>query len=147
MPDLIGLAFNTAITMIENLDLALGEIKTHFYESKPLNTVISQESPSGYCVIQGSTVNIVINRKSVKEDHNYLNESQGVGIFRYRLKHGFLKRHIRVRLNSFGVSADLFDDFMKPGQEIWLLIPRRNDATVFLYEDGELVNTLVYDAE
>lgn len=147
MPDLIGLSFNTAITMIENIDLVLGEIKTHFHEDKPLNTVVAQESPSGYCVIQGSTVNIVINRKSVQKGRNYLNESQGVGLFRYRLKHGFLKRHIRVRLNSFGISADLFDNFMKPGEEICLLIPRKNDATVFLYEDGELIKTLVYDAE
>jgi hypothetical protein len=112
-----------------------------------LNTVIAQESPSGYCVIQGSTVNIVINRKSVQKGYDYLNESQGVGLFRYRLKHGFLKRHVRVRLNSFGVSIDLFDNFMKPGEEIWLLIPRKNEATVFLYEDGELLKTLVYDAE
>jgi serine/threonine-protein kinase len=147
MPDLIGLSFNTAITMIENIDLLLGEIKTHFHEGKPLNTVIAQESPSGYCVIQGSTVNIVINRKSVKKGYDYLNESQEVGLFRYRLKHGFLKKHIRVRLNSFGVSIDLFDNFMKPGEEIWLLIPRKNEATVFLYEDGELLKTLVYDAE
>jgi beta-lactam-binding protein with PASTA domain len=146
MPDLIGLSFNTAITMIENIDLVLGEIKTHFHEGKPLNTVVAQESPSGYYVTQGSTVNIVINRKSIQKGHSYLNESQGVGLFRYRLKDGFLKRHIRVRLNSFGVSADLFDDFMKPGEEIWLLIPRKNDATVFLYEDGELLKTLVYDA-
>jgi hypothetical protein len=36
---------------------------------------------------------------------------------------------------------------MKPGEEILLLIPRKNDATVFLYEDGELLKTLVYDAE
>jgi serine/threonine-protein kinase len=147
MPDLMGLSFNSAITMIENIDLVLGEIKTHFYEDKPLHTVVAQELPSGYYVTRGSTVNIVINRKSGKKNHNYLNESHGAGLFRYRLKDGFLKRHIRVRLNSFGVSADLFDDFMKPGEEIWLLIPRKDDATVFLYEDGELLKTLVYEAE
>lgn len=147
MPDLTGMSFNTAISMIENIDLVLGEIKTHFYEGKPLHTVVAQESPSGYCVTQGSTVNIIINRKSVQKGYDYLNEFQGVGLFRYRLKHGFLKRHIRVRLNSFGVSIDLFDNFMKPGEEIWLLIPRKNEATVFLYEDGELLKTLVYNAE
>jgi serine/threonine-protein kinase len=146
MPDLIGLSFNTAVTMIENIDLVLGEIKTHFHEGKPLHTVVAQDLPSGYCVIQGSTVNIVVNRRSVQKGQNYLNESQGVSLFRYRLKDGFLKRHIRVSLNSFGFSADLFDDFMKPGEEIWLLIPRKNDATVFLYEDAELLKTLVYDA-
>jgi len=146
MPDLIGLSFNTAVTMIENIDLVLGEIKTHFHEGKPLNTVVAQDLPSGYCVIQGNTVNIVVNRRSVQKGRNYLNEFQGVSLFRYRLKDGFLKRHIRVSLNSFGFSADLFDDFMKPGEEIWLLIPGENDATVFLYEDGDLLKTFVYDA-
>jgi serine/threonine-protein kinase len=147
MPDLIGLSFNSAITMIESIDLVLGEIKTQFHKGKPLNTVVAQELLSGGCVTQGRAVNIVINRKFVKKGHNYLNESQGAGLFRYRLKDGFLKRHIRVRVNSFGISADLFDDFMKPGEEIWLLIPGQNHATVFLYEDGELLETLVYDAE
>ena len=146
MPDLIGLSLDSAITMIESIDLVLGEIKTRFHKDKPLNTVVAQELLSGYCVTQGSAVNIAINRKPVKKGRKYLNESQGGGLFRYRLKDGFLKRHIRVRLNSFGVSADLFDDFMKPGEEIWLLIPRNNNATVFLYEDGELLKTFVYDA-
>ena len=147
MPDLIGLSLNSAITMIESIDLVLGEIKTRFHKDKPLNTIVAQELLSGYRVTQGSAVNIVINRKPIKKGRRYLNESQEGGLFRYRLKDGFLKRHIRVRLNSFGVSADLFDGFMKPGEEIWLLIPRKNNATVFLYEDGELLKTFVYDGE
>ncbi len=147
MPDLLGLSLSSAITMIESIDLVLGEIKTHFYKDKPINTVVAQELIFGYRVTQGSTVNIVINRKPVGKGHNYLNESQGGSLFRHRIEDGFLKRHIRVRLNSFGVSIDLFDGFMKPGEEIWLLIPRRNNSTVFLYEDGELIKTLVYDAE
>ncbi len=146
MPDLIGLSLNSAITLIESIDLVLGEITTRFHKDKPLNTVVAQELLSGYRVTQGSSVNIVINRNPVQKGQNYLNESEGIGLFRYRLKDGFLKRHIRVRLNSFGFSADLFDGFMKPGEEIWLLIPRKNNATVFLYEDGELLKTFVYDA-
>jgi serine/threonine-protein kinase len=146
MPDLIGLSLNSAITMIESIDLVLGEITTHFYENKPLNTIVGQELLSGYRVTQGNAVNLVINRKPVKRGRKYLKESREGGLFRYRLKDGFLKRHIRVRLNSFGVSADLFDGFMKPGEEIWLLIPSHNNATVFLYEDGELLKTFVYDA-
>jgi serine/threonine-protein kinase len=132
--------------MIESIDLVLGEITTHFYENKPLNTIVGQELLSGYRVTQGNAVNLVINRKPVKRGRKYLKESREGGLFRYRLKDGFLKRHIRVRLNSFGVSADLFDGFMKPGEEIWLLIPSHNNATVFLYEDGELLKTFVYDA-
>jgi serine/threonine-protein kinase len=146
MPDLIGLSLNSAIIMIESIDLVLGEIKTRFHEDKPLHTVVAQELFSGYRVTQGSAVNIVINRKPIKKGRKYLNEFQEDGLFRYRLKNGFLKRHIRVRLNSFGVSADLFDGYMKPGEEIWLLIPSYNNSTVFLYEDGELLKTFVYDA-
>ena len=71
--------------------------------------------------------------------------SQGWSLFRYRLKDGFLKRHIRVVLNSYGVSNDIFDDFIKPGEDIWLIIPKHKNATVFLYEDGELIKTQVYE--
>lgn len=146
MPDLIGLSLESAIPMIETIDLVLGEIKPHFHKDKPLNAVVAQEPLSGHRVTQGSIVNLVINRKPGRKGHKYLHEDKGAGLFRYRLKDGFLKRHIRVRLNSFGVSNDLFDGFMKPGEEIWLLIPTNNNATVFLYEDGELIKTLVYDA-
>jgi len=35
---------------------------------------------------------------------------------------------------------------MKPGEEIWILIPRNKDATVLLYEDDELIKTEVFDS-
>ncbi len=76
----------------------------------------------------------------------YLNDAKGVNLFRYRLESGFLKSRIRVRLNSFSVSNDLLDDFMKPGEEIWLLIPKGKDATVFLYKDDVMVKSQVFDA-
>jgi hypothetical protein len=60
-------------------------------------------------------------------------------------KNGFLKRHIRVRLNSFGLSQDIFDGLMKPGEEVWLLIPKSANATVMLYGDNKLIKTEVFD--
>ena len=48
-------------------------------------------------------------------------------------------------LNSFGVSNNLFDNLLKPGEEIWILIPRRNDSTVLLYEDEKLIQTQIFD--
>ena len=115
--------------MIEASNLALGNIKTRFTEDEPPNTIIGQEPLSGYRVIQGSVVNIIINRKMDNIDSEFLHGSGGIVLFRYRLKNGFLRRHIRARLNSFGVSNDLFDDYMLPGEELWVLIPRNNDAT------------------
>ena len=146
MPALLGLSLDGAIPMIEGIDLIIGEIRSQFHKNKRLNTVVAQEPFSGHRVIQGSVVNLIINRKPGKKGNKFSHPAKGVDLFRYKLKYGFLKKHITVRLNRLGVSIDLFDNFIKPGEEIWLLIPTDNNATVFLYEDGELVKTLMYNA-
>ena len=145
MPDLKGLPLEEAIFLIEKRNLLLGEVKSFLCEDKPENIILSQEPLSGYRVIEGRVVNLVINRKPGKKGAGYLHASKGVSLFTYRLKHGFLKRHIKVKLNCFGVSNNIFDDFMKPGSEIWLVIPN-NDATVLLYEDDKLIKTQVFDS-
>ena len=145
MPDLRGRFLDDAIPLIENNNLVLGKITSVFYNNKPLNSIVAQDPLSGYCVAQGSSVDLVVNRKPGKKGYGYLPGFQGSSLFRYRLKDGFLRKHIRIVLNSFGVSNTIFDDFMKPGQEIWLIIPGNNNATVFLYEDGQLIKTKVYE--
>jgi len=141
MPDLIGLSLDEAILLIESRNLILGEIKSLFDEDRPQNVITDQEPLSGYRVIDGSIADIVITRKPDKKERDAIHGVNQTGLFRYRLKSGFLKRHIRVRLNSFGISSDIFDDYIKPGEEIWLILPRDGDATLLLYEDGKLIKT------
>ena len=145
MPDLKGRFLDSAIPLIENSNLILGKIKSVFYRDKPLNTIIAQEPLSGYFVTEGGTVDLVVNRKPGKKGRGYLAGSPGGSFFRYRVNDGFLKKHIRVVLNSFGVSNTIFDEFVQPGKEIWLIIPNNNNTTVFLYEDDKLIKTQVYD--
>jgi beta-lactam-binding protein with PASTA domain len=145
MPDLKGRFLDSAIPLIENSNLILGKIKSVFYRDKPLNTIIAQEPLSGYFVTEGGVVDLVVNRKPGKKGHGYLAGSLGGSFFRYRVNDGFLKKHIRVVLNSFGVSNTIFDEFIQPGKEIWLIIPNNNNTTVFLYEDDKLIKTQVYD--
>jgi len=146
MPNLKGHYLESAIPLIESSNLALGEIKSSFFKGKPINVIIDQEPLSGHRVIEGSIVSFVINRKPGEKDQGLFHEINGFDLFRYRLISGFLKRRIRVSLNSYGVSDDLFNGLMKPGEEIWLFIPKNTDATLFLYEDGELAETNnVYD--
>ena len=144
MPDLKGRFLDSAIPLIENSNLILGKIKSVFYQDKPLNTIIAQEPLSGYFVTESGTVDLVVNRKPGKKGHGYLAGSPGGSFFRYRVNDGFLKKHIRVVLNSFGVSNTIFDEFVQPGKEIWLIIPNNNNTTVFLYEDDKLIKTRVY---
>jgi beta-lactam-binding protein with PASTA domain len=145
MPDLEGRSLDSAIPMIESSNLILGKIASVFYKDKPLNTIIAQEPLSGYLVTEGGTVDLVINRKPGRKGHGYLAGSPEESFFRYRVNDGFLKRHIRVVLNSFGVSNTIFDEFVQPGEEIWLIIPNNSNTTVFLYEDDKLIKTKVYD--
>ncbi|MBW2604330.1 MAG: PASTA domain-containing protein [Deltaproteobacteria bacterium] len=147
MPDLKGRFLDSAIPLVENSNLILGKITSVFYNDKPLNTIIAQEPLSGYSVTEGGTVNLVINRKPGRKGHGYSAGSPGGSFFRYRVNDGFLKRHIRVVLNSFGVSNTIFDEFIQPGEEIRLIIPNNNNTTVFLYEDDQLIKTRAYDDE
>jgi beta-lactam-binding protein with PASTA domain len=145
MPDLKGRLLGSAIPLIENNNLTLGKIKSVFYKNKTLNTIVAQEPLSGYFVTEGGVVDLVINRKPGRKGRDALVGSPGGSLFRYRVNDGFLKKHIRVVLNGFGVSNTIFDEFIQPGEEIWLIIPNNNNSTLFLYEDDKLLKTRVYD--
>jgi serine/threonine-protein kinase len=146
MPDLIGLSLDDAIPLIERSDLVLENIRSIFYKEKPLHTIVEQDPSAGYRVFEKSAVSLVINRKSNGKGQPYLSGAYGISLFRYRLNHGFLKRRIRIRLNSFGVSNDIVDELMRPGEEVWLLIPKNVDATVLVYENDKLIKTDVFDS-
>lgn len=145
MPDLIGLSLDEAIPLVERSNLVLEEIKILFYEDRPQNMIVRQDPLPGHRVLAGSAASLVVNRKATRKGQTYLPGAYGVSLFRYRLKNGFLKKHIRVRLNSFGVSNDIYDEIMTPGKEIWLLVPKNVNATILLYEDDQLIKTEVFD--
>ena len=144
MPDLIGLTLEDALQSIEKIKLVIGEIKSSHRKNKPRNIIIKQTPTSGHRVIAASTVSLLINRKSEKETPAPGYGQYPTRLFSYRLDNGFLKRRIRISLNSAGFTSDLFDDYVKAGEEIWLLIPRDSEATLFLYENDKLVKTQTY---
>ena len=146
MPDLIGLSLEDALQSIEKAELVLGEITSAYQKNRPRNSIVKHSPPPGDRVIAFSPVSLLINRDPQKERPDPLSGKAPGSLFSYRLDSGFLKRHIRVSLNSAGFTNDLFDDFVKAGEEIWLLIPRDHEATVFLYENDRLIKTQTYDA-
>ncbi len=146
MPDLAGMSIEDAIMIIEKNNFLVGEIKAEFHHNKPKNTVESQVPPAGHRVVQGSLVHLVLNKKPGKKSFSILRRANGIRLFRYRLNEGFIKRRIKARLNCFGLSSVIFDDLLKPDEEIWVLIPNNQDATLSLYEDGELKKTMLFDS-
>jgi serine/threonine-protein kinase len=92
----------------------------------------------------GSVINLIVNKPTQAYAPAAIDTRNRINLFRYRLDNGFLKKQIRIRLDSMGVSSILFNDLVRPGEEIWLLIPKQDNATVFLYEDDELIRTKIY---
>jgi serine/threonine-protein kinase len=145
MPVLNSLALDDAIGLIEKSNLILGEIKYSFFEDKPKDTIADQDPLAGSLVLEGSLVNLVFNRKSGTQSSEYLAGKTNGTFFRYRTTNGFLKRQIRVSLTGLTFSNDLFNEFVKPGEEIWLLVPNEKGATLLVYEDDELVESRVIE--
>ena len=146
MPNLAGLTLEDALQSIEDLNLKVGELKSAYQDHKPRNTIVEQEPVSGQRVVIGSTVRLLINREAHKEKSGPSIGQASGNLFSYRLDSGFLNRHIRVSLNTAGFTNDLFDDFVKAGEEIWLLIPTDREATIFVYENDRLIKTQVFKA-
>lgn len=146
MPDLSELSLDESVLKIEKNHLAVGEIRSHFDKQKPRNIIVDQEPLAGYRVNANSPVNLTINRPPGKSARGHLRRPLYGSLIQHRSKNGFLKKRIRVELEGVDKTAVIFDNYIKPGDEIWVLIPRDEDATVFIYEDDELVSTQRYDA-
>lgn len=142
MLDLKGLGLDQAIAAIEKDRLILGNITTVSDPSMADDTVTSQVPGAGHRVDVGALVDITISRQ-VKKRTSF--SSSNAQFFRYRVMQGFLRQHVRVRINRPGASFDLFNGFVRPGNEIWLLVPRDVPTTLFLYLDGVLAKTEHYD--
>ncbi len=134
MPYLDGLAPEDAILILERSQLNLGQIRYVERTDRPKGVVVEQDPSSGYPVASGSLVNLTVNRseKGIVLD-------KGLYLFHHPVVDGFLKKHVRLRVNAFGLLYDLYDVFQPPGEDIWLLVPYDPDVTFFLYQDGEAV--------
>jgi len=146
IPDLSGLALEDALQTIEKANLVIGELTSAYQKRKPRNIILEQDPVSGQRVTMGSPVSLLIDRESREEPSGTIYGQAPGSLFTYRLDSGFLNRRIRISLNSAGFTNDIFDDFVKAGEEIWLMIPRDKEATLFLYENDRLVMTRTYDA-
>jgi serine/threonine-protein kinase len=133
MPYLDGLTPEDAILILERFRLVLGQMRSVQQNDLAQDVVVEQDPPSGYPVASGSLVNLTINtaEKGVILD-------KGLYLFHYRVSEGFLKEHIRLRINAFGMLYDLYDIFQGPGEDIWMIVPQDPEVTFFLYQDGEL---------
>lgn len=146
MPDLIGLSLDEAVFRIEKAKLLLGSIETKFHKQKQRNSVLDQEPLAGYRIVESSPVKLIINRSSGKSTNGTFQRPLYGTLLQYDIENGFLKKRIRVELQQADNAREIFDGYVKPGKQLWFVIPRDRDAAVFIYEDDELVKTHLFEA-
>jgi len=146
MPELSGLSLDKAVLIIEKANLTVGEIRSHFDKDKPRNIIIHQEPLAGYRIGENSPISMVINRHPGKTAEGHLLQPLYGSLLQHRVQNGFLKKRIRVELESENSAEDIFDDYINPGEEIWVLVPRDQDTRALIFEDDNLVKVLVYEA-
>lgn len=142
MPDLRGAYLDEAVLVLEKYKLFLDGATTVYDKSKPINTVIGQAPPAGYCIEASRGISLTINRNP--DDGNRAGTDKA-RFFVYRIPPGFLKQQIRLEFNGYGLSVTLYDELMAPGRQIWAIIPGHAEAALLLYRNDELVATELYD--
>ncbi len=135
MPYLKGYSMQDAILLLEHFQLSLGQV-SYVEEGLPKDIIIRQTPLSGFPVASGSLVNLTVNRS-----HKPITLDEGFRLFSYYIEPGFLRKHIKFRMQAFGFVYDLVDVFAKPGQRLQVLLPYENQAGFFVYEDDNLVLT------
>lgn len=145
MPDLAGMMLSEAILTIEEAGFTPGSIKAETRSDAIRNAIVSQSPGAGERVIEGSRIDLVVNRQP-GDTGQRLFRGGGVRLFRYRVANGFLNRHINIKLNMAGSSTDIYDAYQKPGTMLWVLVPAGRDAMVIVYENGRPVQTEAFSA-
>ncbi len=141
MPDLTGRFLDETMQIMDPHKLLLDAVTTVYDKSKPENTVLRQEPPAGHYVEESQKVKLVVNRKPKSEKSGPAHTDR---LFTYRLPHGYLKQHVRLEMTLYGMTVTIYDELMKPGREIWALVPEHSQAVLFLYLNDELVESRVY---
>ena len=142
MMDLRSMVLNQAVSTIEQHRLVLDSVDYADAPGVAEQTVIGQSPPAGHPVPSKSGVQLTIVRSSRSDD----TDQHGVRtLFRQRVPEGFIRQRVHVRFSRATISLDIFDDYVKPGREIWLLVPDMAPATIFVYVDDQLIATEQFD--
>jgi serine/threonine-protein kinase len=144
MPLLTGVSIQRAMLRLEEADMSLGNIRAEQRGTQPPDVVIDQNPLAGYPVSRDTPVELVVNRRSRADEQRREMLPAYAELFQYRLENGYLSKRVRVELESEGEVLVLYNDFAKPDEEIWLMIPTGKDAVVRLYENDQLVKTRQY---
>ena len=139
MIDLDGSRIDAALHRLQRLGLAVDTLEAKPLPGRPPDTVVEQSPPVGWRITADTRIALSVNRSDAGSTVGDPIASRASGLFRFSPGSGFYKKRLRVEYADPPVDIALFDDFVSPGQEIWLLIPKNDNPSVRVFVDGQPV--------
>jgi len=144
MPSLEGTRLENAVSIIKGHNLHISKIISKVDKNKHYGIVLSYLPPSGSYVTENTQVTLVVNN----QEHNKImtpDKLKNYILVTHSLGPGFLKRHVRVETDMFGPDIDLYNEFMKPGEDIKVLVPSGINTKINIFIDHWLEKTIIID--
>jgi len=140
MPDLVGLPADRAVLLLARANLKAAPVGTRLQAESPVDSVLQQRPPAGTRITSASAIEFVVNRLPLTGGSSYGEPTGGMRLLRHRAGSGYLRKHLRAEIDTEGGIEVLFNDFLKPGEEIWLVVPNDDTGGFRLYEDDRLIH-------
>jgi len=144
MPDIQGLRLENATAVIKNNDLTISNIVSTKDNNQNYGIILSCTPPAGSHVTRNTPIAVVVNSP---ENNKTMNPDKlgSIILVTHSLGPGFLKRHIRVETDMFGPVIDLYNEYMKPGEDINILVPSGIYTNINIFIDHQFKQTITID--
>ena len=140
MPRVLGLPLDRAVLLLETERLPVSVVPGKWDNRRNLDVILGQEPFAGARINRSTPIRLVVNRPLNAGGHNGRIHADRMHLFRHRTGSGYLRKKLRVELGGGTDLTELFNEFVKPGQEIWLAIPAGLQETVLVYENDKPID-------
>ncbi len=134
----------TAASVIETCHLQIANIMSGMEARKDPGIVLSQDPEPGSYVTAWTPIVLTVNgsKKNQTMSPKALNH---MIMLTYPLAPGFLNFHVRVETDMLGPRINLYNEHMKPGENINFFIPAGKKVHIDIFIDHKLVKTIISD--
>jgi serine/threonine-protein kinase len=146
MPNIAGLSQQHAEILLTENGLCRGKMARMSHRRFRRGQIIAQYPLPGKSVLRNTCTDLLISSGPPSSplpltdltQTGFFASSDRTDFLRFTLDNGFLKKRIQVKMELDSFSIELFDDFLSPGREVWLLVPKSGTPTVRVYVDGQV---------
>jgi len=144
MPDIKELLLEEATEIIGNHHLRISKIISNKDLTHNFGIILSSTPEAGSYVTENTPVTLVVNNPE-RNKQMAPEKLNSVRLVTHSLNPGFLKRHVRVETDIFGPIINLYNEYMKAGVDINILVPLKAKTFLNIFIDHHLVRTIIFD--